>query len=352
MNPAPAIHKQGTPASLGYKMPAEWEPHEATWLTWPKNLITWPEEDMRDRVEQAYVTAIRALLPGEKVRLMVDDASTAEKVRFFLAGAEAACNLDIRIVPTVDSWVRDYGPTFVKKSDGTKAFCKWIFNAWGGKYEDLMQDNEVFKNPELVPHPFFDAGFVLEGGSIEVNGEGTCLTSEQCLLNENRNPSMDRTQIEQKLRDYLGVSQILWLKEGIVGDDTDGHIDDIARFTADNVIVAAFEKNARDPNYKILNENWEMLQGMRTPSGGRWDLVKLPMPVPVIAEGEPLPASYANFYIANQTVLVPVFEDPHDKQALGILGELFPKKKIVSVPARDMVYGLGTIHCLSQQEPL
>ena len=351
MNPSSLLQMQGTPASLGYRMPAEWAPQEAVWLVWPKNTITWPDS-MLERVEQAFLSEIRALLPGQKVRLLVDDVNASDRIRFALKGTEAFCNLDLREAPTEDSWIRDFGPTFLKKSDGSRAWCKWIFNAWGGKYEDLMRDNEVFRNPALIADPAFDTGFILEGGSIEVNGEGTCLTSEQCLLNPNRNPSMSKVQIEQKLRDYLGVSQILWLKEGIVGDDTDGHIDDIARFTDAGTIVAAFETNQKDPNYTILQENWERLEGMRTPSRGRWNLVKLPMPAPIMAEGEPLPASYANFYIGNQVVLVPVFDDDNDFKALGILKELFTGRKIIPVDAREMVYGLGTVHCLSQQEPL
>lgn len=341
-----------TPAALGYSMPAEWEPHEATWLTWPANLITWPDGRL-EIVEKSYLKVIESLLPHEKVRLIIRNPAEREKVE---KGLKHLGNLTRSLVfyekPAVDSWIRDYGPTYLKGKDGSKAWCKWRFNAWGGKYEDLFPDDELFKDPSLVPHRCFPKDIVLEGGSIEVNGAGTCLTTEQCLLNPNRNPSLTKAEIEQVLKDYLGVKQILWLKEGVAGDDTDGHIDDISRFTAPNVIVSAYEKNEADPNHEVLKHNWKLLEGMRNLKGEKWDLVKLPMPSPIIVEDEPLPASYANFYIANKVVLAPVFDDPNDKEALNILKDLFPGRSVIPVPSREVVYGMGTLHCLSQQEPL
>ncbi len=332
-------------------MPAEWEPHEATWLTWPGNLITWPDGRL-EIVERSYLQMMEALLPHEKVRLIVRNAAEREKVEKGLKGAGSLIrNVVFYEKPAVDSWIRDYGPTYLKGKAGAKAWCKWRFNAWGGKYEDLFPDNELFQDAAMVSHPCFTKDIVLEGGSIEVDGAGTCLTSEQCLLNPNRNPHLSRKDIEKILCDYLGVQQVLWLKEGVAGDDTDGHIDDIARFTSPNVIVAAMEDNASDPNHAVLKENWELLQGMRNLKGGKWDLVKLPMPSPIIVEDEPLPASYANFYIANKTVLLPVFDDPKDKEALSIVKDLFPGRTVVSIPCREVVYGMGTVHCLSQQEP-
>lgn len=351
-SPAAREVQPNVPAALGYQMPAEWAPHEATWLTWPANLITWPDGRL-EIVERSYLQVIEALLPHEKVRLIVRSPAEREKVE---KGLKSAGNLIRNLVfyekPAVDSWIRDYGPTYLKGRDGSKAWCKWQFNAWGGKYEDLFPDNDLFKDPALVPHRCFSKEMVLEGGSIEVNGQGTCLTTEQCLLNENRNPAMSKAEIEKALKDYLGVKQILWLKEGVAGDDTDGHIDDISRFTGPNVIVSAYEENENDPNHAVLKHNWKLLEGMRNLKGEKWDLVKLPMPTPIIVEDEPLPASYANFYIANKTVLLPVFDEPKDREAVSILKDLFPGRTVVPIPCREVVYGMGTIHCLSQQEPL
>jgi agmatine deiminase len=350
-SPSSAETSRQTPASLGYAMPAEWAPHEATWLTWPGNLITWPDGRL-EIVERSYLKMIESLLPHEKVRLIVRSAAEREKVEKGLKGAGSLTrNLVFYEKPAVDSWIRDYGPTYLKGKDGSRAWCKWRFNAWGGKYEDLLPDNDLFLDTSLVQGRCFPKDIVLEGGSIEVDGAGTCLTTEQCLLNTNRNPHLSRNEIEQILKDYLGVEQVLWLKEGVMGDDTDGHIDDISRFAAPNVIVSAYEENVSDPNHAILKHNWELLEGMRNLKGGKWDLVKLPMPSPIIEEGEPLPASYANFYIANKTVLAPVFDDPKDKEALSILKDLFPARTIVPIPCREVVYGMGTVHCLSQQEP-
>lgn len=343
-------HPQG-PAALGYAMPAEWDPHEATWLTWPANLITWPDGRL-EAVERAYAKVIESLLPHEKVRLIVRSPEEREKAEKTLKSAGSLTrNLIVYEKPAVDSWIRDYGPIYLKGRDGSKAWCKWRFNAWGGKYEDLFPDNDLFADPSLVPERCFVKDMVLEGGSIEVDGAGTCLTTEQCLLNPNRNPAMTKQEIETALRDYLGVSQVLWLKEGVAGDDTDGHIDDIARFCPGGVIAAAYEKNENDPNHEVLKHNWNLLEEMRNLKGEKWDLVRLPMPAPILAEGEPLPASYANFYIANKTVLLPVFEDPKDLEALTILKDLFPGRTVVPVACREVVYGMGTLHCLSQQEP-
>lgn len=351
MNAPSKTTSLATPASLGFSMPAEWEPHEATWLTWPGNLITWPDGRL-EIVERSYLQMMEALLPHEKVRLIVRGPAEREKVEKGLKNSGPLIrNVVFYEKPAVDSWIRDYGPTYLKGKDGTKAWCKWRFNAWGGKYEDLFPDNELFQDSSMVSYRCFPKDIVLEGGSIEVDGAGTCLTSEQCLLNPNRNPHLSRKEIEKILCDYLGVQQILWLKEGVAGDDTDGHIDDIARFAAPNVIVAVTEDNPGDPNHAVLKENWELLKGMRNLKGGKWDLVKLPMPSPIIVEDEPLPASYANFYIANKTVLLPVFDDPKDNEAVSIVKDLFPGRNVVSVPCREVVYGMGTVHCLSQQEP-
>lgn len=339
------------PAELGFQMPAEWERHSATWLAWPKNDITWPGEKMQE-AREAYLQMLEALLPHENVHLLVSNDKEAESILNQIKKRSAhSAKLIFHPLEYVDGWIRDYGPTFLKNKTGHKAWCKWIFNAWGSKYDDLMQDTHVFENQALVNHPCFKADFVMEGGSIEVNGAGVCLTSEQCLLNTNRNPHLSRQAIEQNLRDYLGVNQVLWLREGVVGDDTDGHIDDIARFVAEDTIVAAFESDSADENHLILKENWERLQTFRDPKNRPFRLAQLPMPGRLEREGAPLPASYANFYLANQVALLPVFNHKNDERALKILKELCPDREVVPIPSSALVYGFGAVHCLSQQEP-
>jgi agmatine deiminase len=339
------------PAALGYRMPAEWERHESTWLSWPQNSETWPGKRI-SRVEEIYLQMLEGLLPGEKVNLLVRDASMGAAVKKRLEKMSIrTANLVLHSIPTNDAWIRDYGPTYIKNAKGEKAWNKWIFNAWGGKYADLMKDTHIFEDKSLIPHPCFEAGLVLEGGSIEVNGAGTCLTTEQCLLNKNRNPQLSRAKIEQFLKDYLGVSHIIWLKEGIEGDDTDGHIDDIARFTDKNTVLTVFEEDEKDANYEVLKRNWEDLKRATDQDGKKWNVVKLPMPGIVAEEDERLPASYANFLIANESVLLPVYGHKNDKEAARILKEVFPKKEILPVRCNDLVFGLGAIHCVSQQEP-
>lgn len=343
-----------TPASLGYHMPAEWEGHESTWLSWPQNSETWPGKKLA-RVEEAYLQMLEGLLPGEKVNLLVRDPGMGETVKRRLEKMSIRTgNLKLHAVPTADVWIRDYGPTFLKKQGQgvrDKGYVKWIFNAWGGKYPSLAKDNHVVENLPLTLYPIFSPGIILEGGSIEVNGAGTCLTTEQCLLNKNRNPQLSRPQIEQILKDYLGVSHIVWLKEGIAGDDTDGHIDDLARFVDKNTVLAAFEESEKDTNYEVLKKNWDDLKKAVNQDGKKWNVVKLPMPG-VVAEGqERLPASYANFFIANKAVLLPAYGHKNDKEAARILKDFFPKREILPIPCRDMVYGLGALHCVSQQEP-
>ena len=294
---------------------------------------------------------LEGLLPHEKVKLLVRDAKERAEVLKFLKPKLDLKNLILYEIPYVDSWIRDYGPTFLKRKN-EKAYVKWIFNAWGGKYESLMEDTKIFQpGNKLVPETCFDSGIILEGGSIEVNGAGTCLTTEQCLLNKNRNPQLTRPELEKKLQDYLGVHQILWMHEGIVGDDTDGHIDDIVRFTNSNTILCAYEEDTADENHELLHENWERLWQSRDPQDKKWNLVKLPMPGVVEDGCGRLPASYANFLIANGVVLLPIYSHKNDKQAVKILQELFPKHEILPIECSAMVYGLGAIHCVSQQEP-
>ncbi|MBI2077568.1 MAG: agmatine deiminase family protein [Euryarchaeota archaeon] len=342
-----------TPRELGFSMPAEWEPHEATWLAWPKDPVTWP--DRVPKAEAAFVEMMRALTPHERVDLLVDDAASEAKVRKRLRD-EGVDNVAFHRVRTADSWIRDYGPNFVKGGQKNKhevAYNRWRFNAWGGKYDTLLPDDGI---PERLPTiqrlRRFTPGLVMEGGSIEVNGAGTVLTTEQCLLNKNRNPTLRRPAIEAALRDHLGVEQVLWLHEGIVGDDTDGHIDDIARFTDANTIVAAVEPDEAEPNHAILEKNLAALKAMRDARGKPFRIVPLPMPGRVATDdGEPLPASYANFYIGNKVALVPAFGHPNDRRAAAVLGERLPGRKVVPIRCEDLVWGMGTIHCVSQQQP-
>lgn len=340
-----------TPAAAGYHMPAEWQRHAATWLTWPKDPVTWP--DRVPAVQEIYLQFLEALTPHEVVHLLVDDADVAADVRARCAGRPVVLDrLVCHVVPTVDSWIRDYGPNFVRHADGRVAFNHWIFNAWGGKYETLARDADVPTRIDLLADvPRFTPGIVLEGGSIDVDGRGTVLTTEQCLLHPNRNPSLSRADLEGYLRDYLGVSQVLWLGEGIEGDDTDGHVDDITRFVAPDTIVTVVEDDPADANHEPLLENLRRLELARDTSGAPYRVVTLPMPGRVLAEGEPLPASYANFYIANGVVLLPVYGHANDAVARETLQSLFPTRRVVPIASEPLVWGMGSIHCVTQQQP-
>lgn len=344
-----------TPAALGFHMPAEWRPHAATWLTWPKDPETWP--DRVTQVELVYLEMIAALSPHETVNLLIDDEGTEQAVRqrCKFAGAE---NIRFHRIPTVDSWVRDYGPNFLIDGCGGAAFNDWIFNAWGNKYELLKQDDRIPRRLEPVLQlRRFEPGIVMEGGAIDVNGAGCVLTTEQCLLNPNRNPQLNREEIEEHLKNYLGVSKVLWLGEGIVGDDTDGHIDDIARFVAPNTIVCAVEEDPEDANYELLQDNLARLESMTDADGRPFEIVTLPMPGVVGGTStdtrnlDRLPASYANFYIANNVVLAPVFGHDNDNRAVQTLQRVFPTRRVVPINCEPLVWGMGTIHCVTQQQP-
>jgi agmatine deiminase len=334
-------------------MPAEWEPHRATWLAWPHNLETWPKQ--LELVKEAWVQMARAVSLGEEVRLLAnDERSQADATRRLRESGAATGRVSIRGIPTVDVWIRDYGPTFITRSEKEEglAFVDWVFNAWGEKYDCYAEDDRVAKEiARLLGVPVFEPGIVLEGGSIDVNGCGTCLTTEQCLLNPNRNPGLDQGEIERVLKDHLGVDHFIWLGMGILGDDTDGHIDDIARFVDPTTVVCALGEDSRDEDYKPLRENYERLKGAKDQDEKRLTVVPLPMPGRVVEEGTRLPASYANFYIANAVVLVPTYDHPNDRVALGILGDLFPGREVLGIPCRAIVAGLGAIHCVTQQEP-
>ena len=350
-----AEHEKKTPAELGFRMPAEWYPHNSTWLTWPKDPETWP--DRVTHVEEIYLQMLAALTPHEIVDLLVNDEETEQAVRRRCAFAGAA-NIRFHHIETVDSWIRDYGPNFLIGPKGEGAFNDWIFNAWGNKYEELKKDDRIPRQLEaILGVPRFSPGIVMEGGSIEVNGAGCVLTTEQCLLNKNRNPQLSREEIEQYLKEYLGVAKVLWLAEGIAGDDTDGHIDDIARFVAPNVIVCALEDDPADANYEFLQDNLARLKSMTDVAGNSFEIVTLPMPGVVggtstgARDLERLPASYANFYIANSVVLLPVFGHANDTRAAETLQRLFPQRRVVSINCEPLVWGMGTIHCVSQQQP-
>ena len=343
-----------TPKSLGFRMPAEWEKQEAVWICWPHNLDTWPAGMLKE-VENSYAEFVKSLYNGQKVSILVNNEDFEKNAKLKLKdwGVQDFKNIFFHQIKNVDVWIRDYGPIFIiNDKTKQKAMVKWVFNAWGNKYDDLKQDNQIpYKMNEILKLPIFEPKLVLEGGSIEVNGTGTLLTTEQCLLNKNRNPNLTKEQIEQHLKDYLNISNILWLKEGIAGDDTDGHIDDIARFVSQNTVASAFEDNEYDENYQILKENYELLLKMKDEKGNKLNVIKLPMPGFVGDSERRWPASYANFYIGNGAVVVPIFGHENDKKALAIIQEAFPSRKVVGVNSKEMVYGFGSFHCLSQQEP-
>lgn len=331
-----------------YYMPAEWHEHEATWLSWPKDPTTFPK-GLLENVETIYCQMIENLVTGEKVKILINDAKWQEKVTKKLEDYGISLkNIIFYQIPSVDVWIRDYAPLFiVNKKERKRALTKWIYNAYGNKYEDLLKDNvtgmQIAKATKL---PIYEPKIVLEGGSIDVNDEGMLLTTEQCLLNKNRNPLLTKEWIETYLRDFLGVNEIIWLTEGVEGDDTDGHVDDITRFVDNNTILTVLENNKNDANYAPLKKNYELLKKTK------FEIKTLPMPKKqeIKEEERRLPLSYANFYIGNSAILLPVFNDKNDEKAIEILEECFPKRKIVPIYARDLVYGYGGIHCATMQE--
>jgi len=338
-------------------MPAEWEPHEATWIAWPHHREDWPKRF--GPIPFVYAEIVRHLHASEKVYILVNNARHEEQARTVLSRLP----LDwprIRVfhIPTNRVWTRDYGPIFLVDHKGRPGLTDWHFNAWA-KYPNWRRDDAVPRriNRELqLPawQPTANGKRVaLEGGSIDVNGQGLLLTTEECLLGpvQERNPGLSRAELEQVFADYLGVRKVLWLGRGIAGDDTHGHVDDLARFVGPSTVVTVVEDDPGDANYEPLRENLERLCGMTDTVGNRLEVVSLPMPTPIYFDGQRLPASYANFYIANDRVLVPTFNDPRDRQALGILAERFPDRTVVGIHAVDLVWGLGTLHCLTQQQP-
>ena len=352
---------KNTPSSMGFSMPAEWDHHEATWLAWPHNPTDWP--DKLDTICWVYGEIVRKILPGERIRMLVNSAAGEMTAQRYLerAGADPTRVEFIRH-PTNRGWMRDSGPIFVRRHWNRRtetAIVHFHFNAWA-KYSDWKKDRQV---PEVAARHLskrlFDAHvgnrkFVLEGGGIEVNGRGTLLTTEECYLQSEiqvRNAGLDRKGFEKALHDYLGATNVFWLAGGVAGDDTHGHVDDICRFVDPKTLVLVKEENPEDVNYGPLNENWERIRDLRLEEGSRPEVIALPMPDPIFFDGDRLPASYANFYIANHAVLVPTFNDPKDRLALGLLGELFKDRIVVGIHAVDLVLGFGTLHCLTQQQP-
>lgn len=348
---------QETPRELGYKMPAEWAAHSSTWIAWPHNSEDWPGKFQP--IPWAYAEMVRHLTRVEEVHILAMDAAMEKRARNILmrAGANLA-RVHFHLWRTDRVWLRDSGPIFLKNAAGEIALTNWKFNAWA-KYDNWQADDKVPANVakfygmrEWQPM-VGERRVVLEGGSIDVNGAGMLLTTEECLLSEvqQRNPGVSREALENCFREYLGVEQTIWLHRGIAGDDTHGHIDDIARFADERTVIAVVEKNIHDENHLPLEENLERLHAVRTRDGQPLKVVKLPLPAPVVFEGQRLPASYANFYIANGLVLVPTFNDANDRVALNVIAECFPQHEVVGIYCGDFIWGLGALHCATQQEP-
>lgn len=343
-----------TPKSLGYYFPAEFVPHASTWLSWPHKEASWPGKIQT--IFTSYVQFIKELSLVEQVNINVcDEIMQQQATEMLLAASVDTSRVHFHIHPTNDAWCRDHGPAFLlNKHDATKrAIVDWNYNAWGNKYPPFDLDDVI---PTLIGEkmglPVFNPGIIMEGGSVDFNGAGTVITSTACLLNTNRNPHLSQQQIEQYLMDYYGQDQVLWVDEGIVGDDTDGHIDDTARFINADTVITVIEEDKQDENYSLLQHNLKQLKEMRLVNGKQLNIIEIPMPDPVIWENQMLPASYANFYIANQLVVVPTYRSKKDDQVIQLLETCFPGRRVVGIDSTDIIWGLGSFHCLSQQEPL
>ena len=341
-----------TPAALGFRMPAEWEPQEAVWFSWPHNLKTWP--GYFRPIPAKFAEIVAHISRFEEVRINATHALHKRAWSLIKKAKADLTKVTLFDHPTNDAWCRDHGPIFVKNDKtGEVALTDWEHNAWGGKYPPYDLDNTI---PPKIAVALglrrFEKKMIMEGGSLEVNGAGLLLTTESCLLNRNRNPAMSKAEIEQALRDFLGVHTIHWLGDGIIGDDTDGHIDDMTRFFSADGIVTVLESNKRDKNYPILLENLERLHALRTPAGKKFKVVALPMPKPCWCDGQQMPASYANFLVINGAVLMPAFRQPkRDAAAAEVLAACFPGREIILIDCLELVWGLGTLHCISQQQP-
>lgn len=344
------------PKEFGFYMPAEWEKHSAVWLAWPHDNTTFP--DMIPDIEKMYCQIIKDLENSEKVNLIVLDIETENKVKTLLKDFDVNLNNVVFFIQDyADVWVRDYAPiTLLNKKNDSSAFVKWDYNAYGKKddpfFADLLKDDNVFNNIlENQKYEVFKPEIVLEGGAIESNGEGTLITTEQCLLNPNRNIELDKGRTEIYLKAYLGVENIIWLKDGLINDHTDGHIDEIARFVSRDTIVCAYEKDKKDSNFVILNDNFKILKSVKDQNGNKFNIIKLPMPHMNYSNGEKAPVSYTNFYIGNSVILMPVFNDLNDKKAIKIIQSLFKNHKIVEIDCSKLIYGGGGLHCITMQQP-
>jgi len=340
------------PAKLGYRFPAEWEPHAATWISWPHaEGFSFP--GAYERVLPAFVRMVEALAKSEPVFINVKDAEQEELVRKLVAKVDPA-HVRFHRIATDEPWCRDHGPTFLtRKGAAGLGAVKWRFNAWGYKYAPFEKDDEAgIAMAEVAGAEMHQPDMVLEGGAIETNGRGTILTTRSCLLNPNRNPGLTQKEIEARLRDYLGARKVLWLGDGIEGDDTDGHIDDITRFVDHDRVVTCVEEDPEDPNHAPLRENRALLAEMKTADGDPLEIIDLPMPPRITRQGQRLPASYANFYIANRVILLPAYADPADQWAATILQHAFPDLEVIPIDCRELIWGLGAFHCLTQQVPL
>jgi agmatine deiminase len=343
------------PADLGFRMPAEWEPHSATWLTWPHNPETWPGQDM-SKIEAVYIQMIGALAKGEKVHLLMNRESDAYQLNKLIKNSPLNIeNIKLHLIPTNDAWIRDYGPNFLirETASGKRdvAANLWKFDSWGGKYEWDLDDRVGNSIMDLLEITRFEPGIVLEGGAVEVNGQGLCITTEQCLLNPNRNGGLEKTEMESYLKRYLGIREIIWCQGNIEGDDTNGHIDNLVRFVNTDTVLCAWEEDTTDPNHACLKENLETLESFRDANGKSLNVVTLPMPGRIAGDEGRLPASYANFYIGNRTVLLPTYNHRNDTVAESLLKRFFPDREIVKIPCETFVWGLGAIHCVTKQQP-
>jgi agmatine deiminase len=342
-----------TPKESGYYFPAEFAPHVATWLSWPHKEASWPGKI--ESIYPGYSLFVKYLAESELVRINVANEQLKNTATGHLL--KAGVNMDkveFFLHPTNDAWCRDHGPAFLinPAAENKKVIVDWNYNAWGNKYPPYDLDDVI---PTLIGKhfdiPVYHPGIVMEGGSVEFNGKGTLLTSTACLLNKNRNPHLNRQQIEEYLCNYYGVEQVLWVDEGIIGDDTDGHIDDTVRFTNEDTVITVIEENKNDENYDLLQTNLKQLQQMRLLNGKQLNIVELPMPDEIVYEDQRLPGSYANFYISNKHVIVPTFRCAKDDKALDIIAGCFPEREVVGIDSTDIIWGLGSFHCLSQQEP-
>ena len=340
-----------TPAALGYRMPAEWEPHAATWLSWPHNRATWPGQF--EPIPGVWAQLVRTLAPFEPVHILAGGEAVMAEARRLVGDVQG---VTLHAIATNDAWARDHGPMFlVGPPDAPPALVHWGYNAWGGKYAPIDQDQRVPQRiADAIGYLRFEPGIILEGGAVDFNGRGTVLTTEQCLLNKNRNPGLSRADVERRLADYCAARHVIWLGQGIVGDDTDGHIDEVARFVGPRTVVAAVEQDPTDPNYHALRDNLSRLRASTDEAGRPLEVIELPMPRPTFYKTTRLPASYTNFYIANGVVIVPQFGDTADPNAdaevVEILARLFPERQVRGLPARELAWGLGTYHCITQQQ--